>query len=341
MGGVARSEIVSAVATAGGYGSLGMVREDPELIAAEIDAVRARTDRNFSVNLIPAATDRELLDEQLAVCFDKQIHGVSLFWDVDREVVERIKSHGMLVVHQVGSVEQAEKASAAGADVIVAQGFEAGGHVHGTTTSLALLPRVASAVDVPVVASGGFATGESLVAAWALGGAGIQCGTALLATTESFAHDYHKQRVVEASEEDTVHTEIFGVNWPPHSPVRVLENSVTRAETDPTPETRGLLEADAIATDAGRPILRTSTDSPLRTTTGDLEALALFAGQCAGQIEDLPSVALRIETMIAEAERALRTLLMEGEAPTEQAHQPTTGGFASPPCYPNELEDDE
>ncbi len=339
MGGVARSELAAAVAMAGGYGSLGMVREPPDLIAAEIDAVRAHTDRNFSVNVIPAATDRKLLEEQLAVCFDKQVHAVSLFWDVDREVVELVKSRGLLVLHQVGSVEQAEKAADAGADVIVAQGFEAGGHVHGNTTSLALLPRVANAVDVPVVASGGFATGESLVAAWALGASGIQCGTALLATKESFAHDYHKERVVEAREEDTVHTEIFGVNWPPHSPVRVLENSVTRAETDPTPETRGLLEAEAIATDAGRPILRTSTDSPLRTTSGDLEALALFAGQCAGQIEDLPSVAQRIETIVAEAERTLRMLRMEEDVAPEQAPQPTTGGFASPPCYLHELDD--
>lgn len=335
MGGVARSELAVAVAMAGGYASLGMVRERPELIAAEIDAVRARTDRPFSVNVIPAATDRQLLEEQLAVCFEKRIHSVSLFWDVDKDIVERIKAHGLLVLHQVGSVTQAREAARVGADVIVAQGFEAGGHVHGRVTSLVLLPQVVRAVDVPVVASGGFATGESLVAAWALGAAGIQCGTALLATKESFAHDYHKQRVVEATEEDTVHTEVFAVNWPPHSPVRVLANSVTRAEADPTPETRGLLMAEPIATDSGRSILRTSTDSPLRTTTGDLEALALFAGQTAGQLDDLPSAQQRIEAVMAAAERTLRLLRGSGSGMPNQ-NEPHE--YASSPCYMHELE---
>lgn len=335
MGGVARSELVAAVATAGGYGSLGMVREHPELIVAEIDAVRARTDRPFSVNVIPAATDRHLLEEQLAVCFEKRVHSVSLFWDVDKDIVERVKAHGLLVLHQVGSVAQAEEAAAAGADVIIAQGFEAGGHVHGRVTSLVLLPQVVRAVDVPVVASGGFATGESLVAAWALGAAGIQCGTALLATKESFAHEYHKQRVIEATEADTIHTEVFAVNWPPHSPVRVLENSVTRAETEPTPETRALLMAEPIATDAGRSILRTSTDSPLRTTTGDLEALALFAGQVAGQLDDLPSAQQRIEAIMAAAERTLRLLQGSGSRIPDESEPHE---YASSPCYLHEFE---
>lgn len=343
MGGVARSELVAAVARAGGYGSLGMVRERPELIAAEIDAVRARTNRPFSVNVIPSATDRELLDEQLSVCFDKRVQSISLFWDVDADVIERVKSRGLRVLHQVGSVRQAVEAAAAGADVIVAQGFEAGGHVHGRVTSLVLLPQVVRAVDVPVVAAGGFATGEALVAAWALGAAGIQCGTALLATKESFAHDYHKERVIEATEEDTVHTEIFAVNWPPHSPVRVLENSVTRAEMDPTPETRALLTVEPIATDAGRAILRRSTDSPLRTTTGDLEALALFAGQVAGQVDDLPSAKQRIEAIMAAAERTLRTLRGEEELIREHSGRSIADPsepqeYASPACYLHELE---
>jgi len=343
MGGVARSELVAAVARAGGYGCLGMVRERPELIAAEIDAVRAQTDRPFSVNVIPAATDRQLLDEQLAVCFEKRVHSISLFWDVDADVVERVKSHGLLVLHQVGSVAHAVEAAAAGADVIVAQGFEAGGHVHGRVTSLVLVPQVVRAVDVPVVASGGFATGESLVVAWALGAAGIQCGTALLATKESFAHEYHKKRVLDATEEDTVHTEIFAVNWPPHSPVRVLENSVTRAEMKPTPETDALLIADPIATDAGRSILRTSTDSPLRTTTGDLEALALFAGQAVGQLDDVPSAQQRIEAIMTGAERTLRMLRGENEAPFERsgssmADRSEPQQYASPACYLHEFE---
>ncbi len=347
MGGVARSELVAAVALAGGYGSLGMVRERPELISNEIDAVRARTDHPFSVNVIPAATDAHLLEEQLAVCFEKRVHSVSLFWDVHADVIQRIKSHGLLVVHQVGSVAEAQQAERAGADVVVAQGFEAGGHVHGSVTSLVLLPRVAQVLDVPVVASGGFATGESMVAAWALGAAGIQCGTAFLATAESFAHDYHKQRVIAATEEDTVHTETFTINWPPHSPVRVLENSVTRAEGDGTPAARAATAAEPIAMDDGRPILRTSTDSPLRTTTGDLEPLAIFAGQVTGQLDTLPSVRERIDAIVVGAERTLEALERGPRAPStdsdaqrRKSSHDEARRYASSPCYQHELDDD-
>lgn len=332
MGGVARSELVAAVAEAGGYGSLGMVRERPDLIAAEIDAVRDRTDRPFSVNVIPAATDRHLLDEQLAVCFEKRIHGISLFWDVDQTVVERVKSRGVRVIHQVGSVVQAEAAVSAGADVIVAQGFEAGGHVHGGVTSLALLPRVVEAVDVPVVASGGFATGESLVAAWALGAVGIQCGTAFVATHESFAHDYHKQRVAAATEQDTVHTEIFAINWPPHSPVRVLKNSVTQEQAASNPRA---LRAEPIAMEDGRPIFRTSTDSPLRSTTGDLEPLALYAGQVAGQLDALVTVRQRIDAIVTAAERTLERL-EKGET----GEGAEIGPYASSPCFQHEVDNE-
>jgi nitronate monooxygenase len=204
MGGVARSELVAAVSQAGGYGFLGMVRETHDLIAQEIEAVRVRTDRPFGVNLIPAATDPELFEAELSVCLKKQIHSLCFFWDIHADAIARAKAAGCRVLYQVGSVDDAMAAEQAGADVIIAQGFEAGGHVRGTVSSLVLLPQVVQTVSVPVVASGGFATGEGLVAALALGAQGIHCGTAFLATQESFAHDYHKNRVLQAKAEDTV-----------------------------------------------------------------------------------------------------------------------------------------
>ena len=100
--------------------------------------------------------------------------------------------------------------------------------VRGKITSLVLLPKIAAAARVPVLGSGGFGSGASLVAALALGAEGIHCGTAFLATEESFAHEYHKQRVVEASSEDTVYSDVFAIGWPPQSPVRTIENSVTK-----------------------------------------------------------------------------------------------------------------
>ena len=309
MGGVARSELVAAVARAGGYGILGMVRESPEFIAAEIDAVRARTDRPFAVNLIPAATDPALFDAELGTCIDRGVPAMCFFWDVVPDAVARAKAAGCLVLHQVGSLDAARAAAAAGADVLIVQGVEAGGHVHGTVAALILVEQVARAVPLPVIASGGFATGASLIAAIALGAQGIHCGTAFLATVESFAHDDHKARVLAAGAEDTVYTDAFALNWPPHSPVRLIRNSLTDAlGTNLMGHHPDNISREVIGADAGRPLMKFSTDSPLRTTTGDLEVMAAFAGQSAALIDNLPTAAERIAAILAEASAALARL---------------------------------
>lgn len=306
MGGVARSDLVAAVALAGGYGILGMVRETPELIAKEIDAVRARTHRPFAVNLIPAATEPALFDAELGTCLDRAVAALCFFWDVVPSAVARAKASGCLVLHQVGSLAAAK---AAGADVLIVQGVEAGGHVHGTVAALVLVEQVTRAVAVPVIASGGFATGASLMAALSLGAQGIHCGTAFLATEESFAHDDHKAKVLAAIAEDTVYTDVFALNWPPNAPVRVIRNAVTDALG---PNLLGhhpdRLPREVIAVDSGRPLLKYSTDSPLRTTTGDLAVMAAYAGQSAALIDDVPTAAGRIRTILSEAEAALLRL---------------------------------
>ncbi len=309
MGGVARSELVAAVANAGGYGILGMVRESPELIAREIDAIRARTTKPFAVNLIPSATDPALLDAELNACFAKKVPAMCFFWHPVSEAIQRAKAAGCLVLHQVGSLKAAQEAEVAGADILIVQGVEAGGHVHGTAAALILVEQVARASKLPIIASGGFATGASLIAARALGAQAIHCGTAFLATKESFAHNDHKARVLAASAEDTVYTDIFALNWPPNSPVRVIRNSVTdsigHTQTGHRPDT---LPGEIIAHEDGRPLLRYSTDSPLRITTGDLEAMPNYAGQSAALITDLPTAAQRIAAILAEAQTALARL---------------------------------
>ena len=306
MGGVARSDVVAAVASAGGYGLLGMVRESPELIRHEIAAVRERTDRPFGVNLIPFGTDAALLDEELLACFEAKAHSMCFFWDVRPELIARAHDAGCKVLYQVGRLTEAIAAEAAGADVIICQGVEAGGHVHGTVSSLALLPQMARAVQVPVLASGGFGTGGGLIAAFALGAQGIQCGTAFLATHESFAHDFHKQRIVEATSEQTVHSDVFAINWPPASPVRTLQNTVTEAYRDDLwghgPDD---FPREVIGHEGERPIYKFSTDSPLRNMTGDFEAMAPFAGQSCGLIEDVCPAGDRLRRIVWEAETIL------------------------------------
>ncbi len=309
MGGVARSELAAAVSAAGGFGCLGMVRERPEMIRREIDAVRARTDRPFGVNLIPAATDKSLFEEELAACLEARVQALVFFWDVDDEAIARAGAGGARVLYQVGSVADACAAEAAGADAVIAQGLEAGGHVRGTVSSLVLLPQVARAVDLPVIASGGFASGAGLAAALALGAQGIHCGTAFLATEESFAHDIHKRRVVEAGSGDTVHTDAYAINWPPNAPVRVLRNGETDALGHRLfghhPDR---IEKVEIAEEEGRPIYLWSTDSPLRAMTGDLDRLAHFAGQSAGLVECVEPAAAVVGRMVREASEAIAGL---------------------------------
>ena len=131
MGGVARSELAAAVSAAGGFGFLGMVRETPEFIRAEIGRVRAATPRDFGVNLIPAATNPHLLEAELAAVIDAKVAAVTLFWDLRPDIVRRLRDSGCRVLCQVGSVREAQEATAAGAHILIAQGFEAGGHVRG------------------------------------------------------------------------------------------------------------------------------------------------------------------------------------------------------------------
>ena len=151
--------------------------------------------------------------------------------------------------------------------------------------------------------------GASLVAALALGAEGIHCGTAFLATEESYAHDYHKQRLIEASSEDTVYSDVFAIGWPPQSPVRTIANSITDQFADNLhghgPDD---FPKEIIAHDGDEPIYRYSTYSPLREMTGDLEALALYAGQICGAIEGIRPAGEAVWDMVEDAHRTLARL---------------------------------
>lgn len=309
MGGVARWELAAAVANAGGFAMLGMVRESPDLIETEVRALRAATNRPFAVNVIPSATDPALLDRQIRRCLDLGVRAFTFFWDVVPEAVERVKREGCLVLHQIGTIEAARQAQDAGADVLIAQGIEAGGHVHGRTGAFALAEAVLDLATVPVVVSGGISTGRGLAAALAMGAQGVQCGTAFLATRESFAHDYHKDRVAAAGGEDTVLTDVFVLNWPKGAAVRVIGNSVTAGLGDRLlGHDPASLPREVIAQDLGQPLLRYSTDSPMRHTTGALEEMALYAGQGAGAIREILPAGDRLRQMVREAEACLERL---------------------------------
>ena len=259
------------------------------------------TSKPFGVNLIPAATDNELLEQQLTMCIELGVPVVALFWDLVGGVVERLRDAGILVMCQIGSAKEGESAQRAGAQILIAQGVEAGGHVRGTMPLKLLLPQVVASSDVPVLAAGGIVDGVDLANAVRAGADGVVIGTAFLASPESFAHDYHKQSILHAHSTDTILTDIFHINWPIGAPVRVLRNSATGGERGDPFGPRQI-----IGEEEGRPIYLFSTDSPLRSMTGDFEGMALYAGQGVDKIDAIVPAGERLWAIVSQATRLIQ-----------------------------------
>src|SRR6476646_459913 len=211
-------ELVAAVSNAGGLGILQAQFHPPPRFREEIRRVRALTGKPFGVNLLLQFP----VEDQVAICLEERVPVLSFFWGDPTPYVQRAHSAGVKVFHQVGSVPEAEHAAAAGVDVIIAQGGEAGGHLAGEVSTLALVPRVVDAVTpTPVAAAGGIADARGVVAVLALGAQAAVLGTRFLASAESRAHPLYKQRLLEANEGGTLRTVLFGYGWP-NAPQRTL-----------------------------------------------------------------------------------------------------------------------
>lgn len=210
MGGIARHELAAAVSEAGGLGTIAGARAP---IAAEIAAARRLTGGPIAVNLLLPFVrpgDAEAAAEADAIV---------TFWGEPR------RPAASTWIHQCGSVAEAIAASAAGADAVIAQGVEAGGHVRGTIPTLELLDRVRATVRIPVLAAGGIVDAEGVSAALDAGAVAAVAGTRFLLSEESHAHPDYQRRCVEAGE--TILTELFGLGWP-GAPHRVIANGATR-----------------------------------------------------------------------------------------------------------------
>lgn len=309
IGSAACPALAAAVSEAGGLGMLAFTWSSPTEARSQIRATRARTQRPFGVNLVLAF----YVEEILGACLDEGVDIVSLSWGEIGSRGRRIKTRGARLVVQVGSAAEARRAAAAGADAIVAQGWEAGGHVQSEVSTLALTPRVVDAVSpLPVLAAGAIADGRGIAAALALGASGAWIGTRFLATEESNAHSRYKQAIVDASEVDTFHGRLFDLGW--QAAHRALDNSTHRewiAAGSPSPGSRPG-EGEVLARDeSGAPVFRYSDVIPRVGLAGDLEALAHYAGQGVGlvrRVQPAAEVVLELaeETNIALAR--LRTL---------------------------------
>jgi len=300
IGSAASPELVAAVSGAGGLGMLAVTWLDEGGVRQRIRQVRQRTGRPFGVNLVldfPVA-------EQLDACLAEGVGIVSTFWGDPATVQHRIHAAGAVHLHTVGSVDGARRAVDAGVDVLVAQGWEAGGHVRGRVSTMALVRAVVDAVGAgPVIASGGIADGRGLAAALALGAQAAWLGTRFLTATEAHTHEIYRQHLVDAGADDAVYTWCFDGGWP-GAPHRALRNATIvdweAAGSPAAPHRPG--EGEVVSVDAaGRPRLRYADLIPLPGMRGHLAEMALYAGQSVALVHDIRPAADIIASITTEA----------------------------------------
>lgn len=295
MGGVATPELAAAVANAGGLGMIGAVRVPAAALSASLDDLRRMTPGKFGVNFLMPFLDREAVPLAAA-----RARVVEFFYaEPDAELVKMVHAEGALACWQIGSRDEAQRAVDAGCDFIIAQGAEAGGHVRGTIGLLALLDQVLEAVSIPVVAAGGIGSPRSMAAALAAGAAAVRIGTLFVAAAESHAHPLYKEALIRAKPEDAIRTEAYSANWP-NAPHRVLRSCIEAAQRLP----EGQIGETEIA---GRilPIARFTTPAPLRTSTGNIDAMAHYAGESVGSVQTIRPAAAIVRELAAGAEQIL------------------------------------
>ena len=274
---VAVPELTAAVSNAGALGMLTLTWSDPagDVVRQTADL----TDRPFGGNLVLTSDQHRRLDEAL----DAGLRIVSFFFGDPTGYVEQVHEANGIVLQTVGSAEEARRAVAGGVDVVVAQGWEAGGHVRGQIATLPLVPAVVDAVaPVPVIAAGGIGDARGVAAVLALGAQAAWLGTRFLLAREMPIHEHYRQRLIGASETDAQwFADLYQVGWP-DAPHRALRNSTSQAwdaAGRPPPGSRPG-EGEVIAHFAsGEAIVRYEPAPPMVGTTGDIEALSLWAGQ--------------------------------------------------------------
>ncbi len=221
MGGVSMAELVAAVSNAGGLGVIGAATLNPDALRAEIRKTRTLTDRPFAVDLL--APDPDMIRPHMQVIFEERVRIFVAGLAVPGAFIEQMHERGMLVVVMTGKVHHAVKAEAAGADVVAAQGTEAGGHT-GEVGTLALVPQVVDRVKVPVLAAGGIADGRGVAAALALGAQGVIVGTRFIATPEATAAPAYREALVRGGDDSTIRTRCYT-----GKPARAVRNSYNSA----------------------------------------------------------------------------------------------------------------
>ena len=284
MAWVADADLAAAVSNAGGLGVVSVANMPPELLEKQLIRIKTLTDRPYALNIMllsPTAGDAIELAAQYKVPI------VTTGAGMPGKVFDRLKPLGTLVLPVIASVSHVERVSKQGADAVIAEGMEAGGHI-GEITTMALLPQIADAVNIPVIAAGGIADGRGVVAAFALGAEGIQMGTRFLCCTECNVHPNYKQKVLDAGDRGTVITgRTLG------HPVRSLKNKFTQKFQELEDHCSPASELEAYG--AGK--LRNAV------VDGDVEFGSVMAGQSAGMVHEILPAAQIIRDIFEDAHR--------------------------------------
>lgn len=307
MGFIARAELAAAVSEAGGLGMIGAASLTPDELRTEIRRVKERTDRPFGVDILFATATKPAADvvtgvlrrdvqEHVNVVFEEGVSVLASGLGDPGPVVEQAHSLGMTVMALVGNTTNARRVAESGVDIVVAQGYDGGGHT-GRVGTLSLVPAVLDAVDVPVMAAGGIGDGRGIAAVLAMGAVGAWMGTRFVASHEAHGHEGYKRRIAEIDDEGTIRTRCFS-----GKPCRMIRNQTTEAWE--TPELQAQIERFP---HQFRVIRDWLGEDPYTTGRfeGKTDTGALAAGQSSAVIEEVRPVDAIMESLVAEAEHAL------------------------------------
>lgn len=300
--------LAAAVADAGALGMLAITWRDETATREVLAETNRRTDGVFGVNIVADPDAKDIPTEaHVEICLEEGVDIFSFsFGDAD-PYVEQIYEHDGIVLQSVGSAKEAEKAVNMGVDIVVAQGWEAGGHIQSDVATLPLVPRIVDAVpNTPVIAAGGIADGRGIAAVLTLGAAGAWLGTRFLATEEAYIHQLYRERILEADETETVYSTLFDEGWP-EVPHRVIHNTtVSDWEAAGQPESQRPGENDIVAeTNEGVPVRRYEDSLAIPDMTGAVEELPLYAGQSVGLTHEVQPADELVATLATDTIEAL------------------------------------
>jgi enoyl-[acyl-carrier protein] reductase II len=288
MAWTATAELAAAVSKAGGFGVIGAGHMPTDVLRSEIRNAKALTDKPFGVNLMLLTPH---IDEIVEMVIEERVCAVTTGAGNPSKYMAALKAAGIKVLPIAPSVALAKRMESIGADAIIGEGMEAGGHI-GDLTTMVLVPQLVDAVSIPVVAAGGIADGRGIAAAFALGAEGVQVGTRFMCADECTIHPDIKAQVIKAKDRDTVVT-----GRSTGHPVRVLRNKLSR-QIEALDKESKVDEIEALG----------SGKLALAMRTGDTQMGSLMAGQAAAMVCEIQPAAVIVDEMMSEAEAALKRL---------------------------------